>query len=119
MAQFSMKHPRDKHFVVRGAVLSGADKETMPVQMLALLKDKNDEIIVTDEGFQTVEFNPEFEARLIFHLREPAEEIWIHLTSPRTGNTYRLELERKNLVRGDRLEIAMMLRDLVNESPRH
>ena len=115
-----MTRSGEKRIVARGADLNSVDSEKIPVQMLAMLKTRHGEIIVTDEGFQGVEFNLEFEGIISFHVREDVTDApWIHLISPRSGSTYAFELDKTNLVHGDHIQVKMILKDLLHEAPRN
>lgn len=96
-------------------------KGTKLMPLIAVLHNKQEEVVITDEGFQVMQFSEDFKANLSFHVREPvpAEELFITLTNPETGAVYRMQMKNTKLDPGDEVTIHMALIEALNESPKH
>lgn len=91
--------------------------------LIAVLHNKNGEVVVTQEGFQVMQFTEDFTANLVFHVEEPVaqHDLVLALTNPETTVSFRMQLGNSPLEPGEKFSIDLALLEAVNqhEAPRH
>ena len=93
------------------------------MSLIVILRDKHDEVIITEEGFQVMSLTEDFAGHLSFTVKEhvPAYGMILSLHNPVTQVRYDLQVGNHVMEPGDTYSVDIKFLEAVKnvESPKH